>query len=138
MSGIDNDSFNGGPGKNDLYDNDGQTRESPPGTVVLNPTKLERSPLPTYQANGSLESNPNSNSKHPPLQANGNGNLETMVECEDSSKVNSNQVEQLEYDSLMQAKRDRDPLTICKWMTNRPKTWFGKFGQNHVLHVYFK
>ena len=34
--------------------------------------------------------------------------------------------EEDEYEREQQAKRDREPLLICKWIVARPKTWFGK------------
>lgn len=36
-----------------------------------------------------------------------------------------------EWEAEQQAKRDREPLRYIQWITNRPRTWFGKI---YIIH----
>ncbi len=141
MSGIDNLGYNVELQENGLCDNDGQRHGSFKVTIAVTSTKVETPPSPEHQIHGSTKWNSNSNIQQPPVHVNANGSCSVFVKYNPPvHPEDGKQVGHVVHEEVMQVNRDREPLTICKWMTNRPKTWFGKVCLLHIIcfnHVCF-
>ncbi len=134
MLGIDNLGYNDELQKNGLCDNDGQRHGPFKEMIAVKSTKVENPPSSKYQIRASTEWNSNSNIQQPPVQVNANGSCSVFVKY--NPPVHHEDTEQVGHigdGELKQANRDKEPLNICKWMTNRPKTWFGKVCLLHFI-----